>query len=205
LEIIVVIQVQMLCDGPITELIKQNLSTTIAINLIKLSNWIVKFTYPLFNHQLGSQEFLQVDSAVTSCVDSPEGLPVFKSLSQGHEEDSEFRFLNVVVGVFVTLFPWYCILSELECSHNSWSSLEKSIVLNDITKSLLALSKRTVSVSVVIKSSPQLCSSFNLSWIGFAYWKASSNCFPIDSSALLSSRRFRSWHSGSTTNISSHH
>ena len=108
---------------------------------------------------------MDVDSTITSRVNSLEGLEIFEALSQSNQEDSELLLLNIVGSVLG--FSRKGILGELESPHDSWLSIEHIFKLDDISDSLFSFGERNISIAIVVKTFPVLLSHFNLIWICF--------------------------------------
>jgi hypothetical protein len=141
------------------------LTSTVSINLFEFFFWIAHLSNPLFNDVFGANELLEVDSAITSGVDSLESLEVFESLSQSNQKDSELFLFNIVSSILGLSRDG--VLGELEGSHDCWLRVEHILNLDNISDSFLGFGEGHITIAIVVEAFPVLLSHFNLIWICF--------------------------------------
>jgi len=125
---------------PIAELVEEYLSSAVSIDSVEFGFHIFDGSNPLFDNVLSTYELRQVDASIATGVYNLEGFPIFKSLFQRHQEDSELTLFNIISGVLVTLFARDGILGKLKSSHDCWLRFEKCFAMQNISQAFLALS-----------------------------------------------------------------
>eukprot|EP00116_Pleurobrachia_bachei_P010328 sb/3470590/ len=139
LRIIIIIKIERLGDGPLTELVKQDHTTLIQINITELRLCIFDGTHPFLHQLLSSGEFLQVDSPVVISIDSAESYKVLKVLSQGTQEEFELSELDVVVTVSVRSFGFGAVFGDLPGSHDGGFGVKELINADNIPHGFITL------------------------------------------------------------------
>ena len=94
--IVVVIQIQILRDGPVTELVEQNLTSSVAIALSPLCLNVSYINLPLRHQVLGLFELLKADSPVFVLIDPIERNEVLIILSKVLEQIAVLGLFNIV-------------------------------------------------------------------------------------------------------------
>merc|ERR1719468_1233243 len=80
--IIIIIKIESLGDGPFAELVKQDYTTLVEVNVSELSLCILDGSNPFLHELLGSGEFLQIDPPVVISINSAESDKVLEVLSE---------------------------------------------------------------------------------------------------------------------------
>lgn len=128
---------------------------------------------------------MNIDSSITSRVNSLKSLPVFKSLSQSNQKDSEFSLLEIIITILVTSLSGRSISSKLESSHNGWFSFKHAVDFKGVSDTFLGFSERSISITVIIEAFPEFSSSLDLGGISFGSGQFCSDGIPVDSSSTF--------------------
>jgi len=132
----VVLDIEVLLQSPVNKLSKQDLTSSVLVNLGKLSLQIIDGSNPLLQgglHVLGG-ELLLVHPPVVPTVQPIKGLVVFEVLTESLQEETEFTELYEVRAVFIGSFGY--IFNMMEAPVNCRDGIKELIDRNYITNSL---------------------------------------------------------------------
>mmetsp|Transcript_105919 Transcript_105919/g.178931 ORF Transcript_105919/g.178931 Transcript_105919/m.178931 type:complete len:314 (-) Transcript_105919:687-1628(-) len=185
--VVIVLQIQVLWDGPMTKLIEQHLTSAVGVHLLKLSRKVCALHAPSLELLCMGQELGLVDPPVVVVIHSVEHDEQFKIQPQVLEQNTELRFCHEIrpEPCFAVLVG---VLGRLERPHDGRFAIENLLQLQDVPQAFVRLGQRNVPVAVDIDQAEQLLAPLLLHFTS-AVWQALGNQRPVDCSGASSAKR----------------
>ena len=121
-KVVVIVQVEVSLNSPLTELVEQYYSSMVLINLFECCLRVFHLQVPSVHQSYCLFELGQIDSSVVVSVNSVKRNPIFVILAEVAEEILEFGEGNVFWSIFN--FRFELVLGCLEGSHDGWLCVE---------------------------------------------------------------------------------